>query len=171
MSDSIRLNQFDGIVVPDNPVVHQKHEIANGIKSCGVIPFRQLNELSFLIMRHKDRWDFPKGHVDVGETELQCALRELDEETGIKPELIDIDPHFRFTMMYTVHLKRFNFEPRIKTLVMFLGFLNADVKIKPTEHSGFKWSNWSPPHRIQTQTIDPVLHAVETFWKNKPIIR
>ncbi len=28
-------------------------------------------------------WSFPKGHLKSNETSLQCALRELDEETSI----------------------------------------------------------------------------------------
>ncbi len=163
-----RLNKREGVPVSGNIVQGEEIEIAQGIKSCGVIAFRSKPKLSFLIMRHKDRWDFPKGHVDPGETELGCALRELHEETGISHDDIVIDPHFRFTMAYTVYLKRFNFEPREKTLVMFLGFTKIDVDIHPTEHVGFEWFGWKPPHRIQTRTIDPVLHAVETFWKNKP---
>jgi 8-oxo-dGTP pyrophosphatase MutT (NUDIX family) len=30
---------------------------------------------SFLLMSHKDRYDLPKGHMEVGETEQQTALR------------------------------------------------------------------------------------------------
>lgn len=30
-----------------------------------------------------DSWSLPKGHVDPGETDLQAAYREIEEETGI----------------------------------------------------------------------------------------
>ncbi len=30
-----------------------------------------------------DDWSFPKGKVDEGETELECAIREVEEETGL----------------------------------------------------------------------------------------
>ncbi len=52
------------------------------VKSCGIIVFKR-DPLEFLLMRHPTRWDLPKGHVDPGETDLECALRELEEETGI----------------------------------------------------------------------------------------
>ena len=56
-------------------------------KSCGIILF---NGDKVLILQHRDtdntegHWDFPKGHVEKGESETQTALRELTEETGIK---------------------------------------------------------------------------------------
>ena len=39
-----------------------------------------------LLIRRNNRWDLPKGKVEAGETLLQTALREVEEETGIKVE-------------------------------------------------------------------------------------
>ena len=36
------------------------------------------------------KWDIPKGGVDVGESFLQAALRELTEETGIQASVSDL---------------------------------------------------------------------------------
>ena len=33
--------------------------------------------------RKEGKWSFPKGHKKRGESDIQCALRELHEETGI----------------------------------------------------------------------------------------
>lgn len=38
-----------------------------------------------LLIRRNGRWDLPKGKVEAGETLLQGAMREVEEETGIKP--------------------------------------------------------------------------------------
>ena len=32
-----------------------------------------------------DDWTFPKGKRDPGESDRQCAVREVEEETGMKP--------------------------------------------------------------------------------------
>lgn len=37
-----------------------------------------------LLIQRNGRWDLPKGKVEPGETLLQAALREVEEETGIK---------------------------------------------------------------------------------------
>ena len=132
------------------------------VKSCGFLIIRGNPVREFLLMRHTDRWDLPKGHVDPGETEMQCALRELSEETGITANDIETIDGFRFLLQYPVREKR---DGRMydKTLVVFLARLVHDVKIDPTEHGGYQWFPWNPPHKIQERTINPVLGAVEGF--------
>jgi bis(5'-nucleosidyl)-tetraphosphatase len=125
-------------------------------------PVREL-----LLMRHADRWDLPKGHVDAGESEMQCALRELQEETGVHADDIEIIDGFRFTTQYPVRSKR-DGQMHDKTLVVFLARLIRDVPIVNTEHIGHQWFAWQPPNRIQTATIDPLLVAVEEFFGQRP---
>ncbi len=40
--------------------------------------------------RNMDAWQMPQGGVDKGETPEAAALRELEEETGITPDLVDV---------------------------------------------------------------------------------
>jgi 8-oxo-dGTP pyrophosphatase MutT (NUDIX family) len=113
-------------------------------------------------MKHPSRWDLPKGHVDPGETELQCALRELEEETSIDAHQIEVDPTFVFENRYLVNQKRYGGTGVVeKTLKIFLGRLLQPVDIIVTEHDGYRWFDWNPPHTIQDWTIDPLLAAVQ----------
>ncbi len=115
-------------------------------------------------MQHADRWDLPKGHVDRDETETETALRELNEETGITAVDIQIDALFRFEHSYPVRIKQYNDVPREKTLVIFLAELVRPVSLTVTEHAGYRWFPWQPPHLIQSMTVDPLLLAVAQHW-------
>ena len=37
-----------------------------------------------LMIYRNNRWDLPKGHVDCGESDEECAVREIAEETGVE---------------------------------------------------------------------------------------
>ena len=137
------------------------------VKSCGFLILRGDPVEDFLLMRHTRRWDLPKGHVDPGEGELQCALRELEEETSITPDAIEIDSQFRFTSQYPVVDKK-NGRRRHKTLVIFLARLIRDVQIRVSEHPDYRWFSWRPPHHIQAETIDPLLLELERHLHNDP---
>lgn len=137
------------------------------VRSCGFLIFRTCQDTrqrQFLLMKHKNRWDLPKGHVDPGETQMECALRELLEETAIKDSDITVDSNFRFTQRYQVRYSRNNFEPQEKELVIFLATLDRPVELIITEHIGFEWFCWNPPHSIQEETIDPLLKSVAEYW-------
>ncbi|GAB4244684.1 MAG: NUDIX domain-containing protein [Ekhidna sp.] len=41
----------------------------------------------YLMIYRRKVWDFPKGKLDKGETILECAVREVEEETGVKVEI------------------------------------------------------------------------------------
>lgn len=138
------------------------------VKSCGVIIFRRNPELSFLLMKHPHRFDLPKGHVEEGETEIQCALRETWEETGIPTEQVTLDPTFRYEEVYYPIEPRFGSERVEKTLVIFLGWVEKVDEIVVTEHGGHEWRAWKPPHNIQKYTINPLLAAVQAHFGSHP---
>jgi 8-oxo-dGTP pyrophosphatase MutT (NUDIX family) len=52
------------------------------IIAAGGLVFNEKNEL--LMIFRRGFWDLPKGKLDKGETIESCAVREVEEETGIK---------------------------------------------------------------------------------------
>lgn len=51
--------------------------------SCGTLVVNSRRELLLGHVTHTPKWDIPKGVRDPGETELEAAMRELREETGL----------------------------------------------------------------------------------------
>jgi 8-oxo-dGTP diphosphatase len=58
------------------------------IRAAGALLWREnsdlITEVALIHRPRYDDWSLPKGKIEVGETALQCAFRELLEETGIK---------------------------------------------------------------------------------------
>lgn len=64
--------------------------------SCGVIVLLDSHELLLCHVTGQRQWDLPKGGLHAGETPRQAALRETEEETGLRldPEsLLDLGRH------------------------------------------------------------------------------
>lgn len=67
--------------------------------SAGIVLYRQGEERSYLLLRsaltRRPVWEFAKGAVEAGETELEAAKREMEEETGLAPDDYTIIDGFR----------------------------------------------------------------------------
>lgn len=92
----------------------------------------------FLILQHdnkKGSWSFPKGHHEGTETPRETALRELEEETGIKEvELLDIP---LIHEEYEIYRKE---EKRIKNNDYFIGFVtDKAVTVQEGEIYTYRW--------------------------------
>ena len=135
------------------------------VEAAGVVLFTRSKPTRFLLMKHTNRWDLPKGHAEPGEEILDTALRETEEETGIAASKIEIDPDFRYVVEYEVKGKKRG--DYLKRVTYFLGYVDRELKVRPTEHIGFKWIAWGDRKPIQKQTIDSVLDAVSRFRKKQ----
>ena len=115
-------------------------------KSCGVVLF---NEQKVLLLQYatgqkegewdlQGHWDFPKGHVDKGETEIETAIRELEEETGIK-NIILLD-NFRKTINYKIQKR----DRKISKEVVFFIATTAETEINLShEHVDYGWFDFT----------------------------
>lgn len=128
------------------------------VAASGLVVLSRAQPQSVLLLKHKDRWDLPKGHAEEGEELLETAVRETEEETGILRAALDIDSDFRFDIEY--ELKNSKRGRYLKRVSYFLAHTESESEIQLTEHIGYEWFEW-PPERIQAQTIDPLLLAVK----------
>ena len=104
-------------------------------KSCGAVVYRNAGREGIKILLVKNHngkcWTFPKGHIELNESEKQTALREIKEETGLS---VTIEPNFRQTSIYRPYGK-------IKKYVVF--FLarasESSVVIQKNEIDYYLW--------------------------------
>lgn len=74
-------------------------------RSCGAVVFREIGGMTrFLLIKNRRsaHWGFPKGHVEMGETDQQTAYREVLEETGIHVKFL---PDFVTRSQYSIQGK------------------------------------------------------------------
>lgn len=60
--------------------------------SAGGIVLKKVNgDIKVLVTQHSKHkgWEFPKGHLETGETSEVAALREVEEETGVKAKILE----------------------------------------------------------------------------------
>ena len=139
--------------------------------SCGILLFRKLtSKYDFLLMKHSRRLDLPKGRMEPGETFIETAKREFNEETSIPLDLIGIHPDFLFEEKYAYFSKSKSIQVG-KTLKMYIAFAkdSSKLNIKLTEHGDCKWTQFKEKESmtIQNNTIDPLLKSIQDYMNEK----
>jgi len=136
-------------------------------RSAGAIIVRQENNKNLFLLlnyqsgsrRPRPYWDFPKGHIEKGETLEDTVRREVEEETGIGK--IEIVPGFKQTIKY--FFKADN-KTIFKTVVFFLAKTREkEVKISD-EHIGFKWLSFEESlKQVNYKNAKDILKKADEF--------
>jgi putative (di)nucleoside polyphosphate hydrolase len=98
-----------------------------------------------------DAWQMPQGGIDPGEEAETAAFRELNEETGIVPNLATIVARSAGEHLYDLPPElmgsmwegKYRGQRQTWFLMRFLGS-DSDVNIA-TDHQEFKAWKWTPP--------------------------
>jgi 8-oxo-dGTP pyrophosphatase MutT (NUDIX family) len=118
-------------------------------KSCGVVPFRKEDtKVLYLVissaLTRREHWEFPKGGVEEGERELDTALRELMEETGVTD--VTILRGFREPIHYIYRRPEGLVS---KQVVYFLGQVNDPrVVLREVEAKDYRWATYDEAKKL-----------------------
>ncbi|MCX6094496.1 MAG: NUDIX domain-containing protein [Candidatus Bipolaricaulota bacterium] len=106
-------------------------------RAAGFVVFREAGGgRVYLILLHRDggHWGFPKGRIEAGESQLEAALREIGEETGISD--VTSVPGFAVRSRYRVVRGGRRLE---KTVDYFLGQTDVTLVRLSNEHDEAEW--------------------------------
>lgn len=112
--------------------------------SSGAILYHRDNQtITFLLLHYySGHWDFPKGNKEEGESDVDTALREITEETGITDVTILDD--FKKQVFYKY--KRNN-QLISKKVIYFLAETKSSNVVLSNEHLNFLWAQYEEAFR------------------------
>jgi putative (di)nucleoside polyphosphate hydrolase len=99
-------------------------------------------------------WQMPQGGIDAGETPVEAALRELEEETGVAPRLVEVLAETADWLAYDLPPDlaariwggRYRGQAQKWVALRFLG-TDADIDIA-RHHKEFSRWRWLPPDAV-----------------------
>jgi phosphoribosylformimino-5-aminoimidazole carboxamide ribotide isomerase len=107
-------------------------------RSAGIIPFRNTDhgpEFLLLFNLFFEQWQFPRGGVTTGETDVQCAQREFVEETGLT--IRHLHEECRVELNYTANIRSYQLE---RTVVYYLAEVDSgEICFGDEDHCEASW--------------------------------
>ncbi len=123
-------------------------------QSCGAIIYKKMrHSIRYLVIfqRGSHTWSFPKGHMELDETEEITACREIREEVGLS---VRLQEGFRRTATYPVG----NGE---KTVVLFLAQSPDTPVIRSVEALVSRWVTLQEAQKLLHASLYSVLEEAE----------
>ncbi len=104
--------------------------------------------IKYLILNYSyGHWDFPKGNIESGETEIETIKREVMEETGIDDIKLIEGSRQQISYRYRKKSKIVN-----KTVIYYLAETTSNKVILSFEHINFAWLNFN--HALEKLSFD-----------------
>jgi 8-oxo-(d)GTP phosphatase len=101
----------------------------------------------YLMIYRKKKWDLPKGKQGKKESIKQCAMREVEEETGIK---VAIDS--KITAIWHTYMQ--NRKYILKKTHWFAMTCKDDSKMSPQKGEGIREVRWMTMNEMQEALLD-----------------
>ena len=134
--------------------------------AAGFVLFKRHPEgLRFLLLENARHgtWGFPKGHRESGENDIDCARRELEEETGLRS--IRILEGFERELEHRVEHKK---KPRRKITHYFLAEWREGQTELSAEHQSYLWADLEAGRAtLQFDALRELLSEASTFVESR----
>ncbi len=89
-----------------------------------------------LFIYRNDKWDLPKGHVESGEALEEAAIREVEEETGVR------DLTITQFLKTTYHIYKRNGKYKLKITYWYEMTTDYSGDLSPQKKEGIKKAKW-----------------------------
>ncbi|MGF1532244.1 MAG: NUDIX hydrolase [Bernardetiaceae bacterium] len=90
----------------------------------------------FLLMRRNGHWDLPKGKIDPGESQSEAALREVQEECGVRAHIVHL-------LTQSWHIYQAGGQLMLKPTTWYLMQCLDDSQMAPQGDEGITELRWA----------------------------
>jgi 8-oxo-dGTP pyrophosphatase MutT (NUDIX family) len=132
--------------------------------SAGIVIVRkEENQWKYLFLRAYRNWDFPKGLAESGERPLKAAIREAEEETGIKELNFCWGEIYQETLPYNRGTKvaRYYLAETSESNIRF----SINPEIGKPEHHEYRWIAYEELKRLAPARLVPVIEWAQDVIK------
>ena len=130
-------------------------------KSCGAVVYNPKKHSFLIIKMLNGNWGFPKGHTEDQETDIQTAIREVTEETGINIEILD---------GFKKSIKYIPFPEVLKKVIFFIGITEEEkVTIDKDEIEDYMWCSYEEAlkmitYKPQRDVMESSLQFIKNYY-------
>lgn len=154
--------EIGGVMQMPNP-----RTVSPRILSAGVVVIHwNRDHYDYLLLRAYNYWDFPKGVVEVNESPLEAAVREVEEETTLTGLRFRWGDVYRETYPYN--------QGRKVARYYIAESLGTDVSLPPNpelgrpEHSEYCWVNRAEAWTLLTLRVRAILEWTDGILARPP---
>ncbi|MEY8759518.1 NUDIX hydrolase [Chryseobacterium tongliaoense] len=119
-----------------------------------------------LFIKRLGKWDLPKGKMEKGESREESAVREIEEETGLK----DVELVQFINTTYHIYVER-NGDKILKCTHWFEMNFNGEDTSKPQIEEGITEVAWKNTSQIENEvfpgTFKNIKLIIKEFWNIK----
>jgi 8-oxo-dGTP pyrophosphatase MutT (NUDIX family) len=112
-----------------------------------------------LFMKRLGKWDLPKGKLEVGEKTDVAALREVEEECGVKAKIIS-------PLCETWHTYEQRGKEILKCTHWFVMECLDDSKLAPQKEEGIDSVAWLTNEDIEKKVLPDTYSSIREVYKN-----
>jgi len=122
-----------------------------------------------LCLRAYKNWDWPKGEIDLGESYLDAALRELWEETRYSAHDIQLVQE----LMTKAEVVTYGSGKSAKTAIYFYAILTSpdkvpvlpvNPKLGHPEHDEWRWVEVDQLHKLMPERLKKITARIESHF-------
>lgn len=129
-------------------------------RSAGIVPYRYGEHgVEFLLIFNLflDQWQFPRGGVEVGESDPACARREFQQETGLR--ILRFHHDNRIELHYTANIREYSVE---RTVIYFLAEIGpGEIRLGNENHCEARWVGYDEAWELLADTSPEQLPALD----------